>query len=104
MHGQWDNRNGQILEFYPDGKALWIFYSEASKDSFEISYRTDFSISPYQLDLTDFQTEPLAGGTLYGIIEFQNGESFRVDFEPAEEDRPEDFDPADTQTYFKTFK
>lgn len=99
--GSWDNHQGQSLEFYPDGKALWIFYSETSKDTFEISYKTDFSISPHQLDLTDFQTGPLAGRTLYGIIEFQNGESFHIDFEPAEENRPEDFDPDDAQTYYK---
>lgn len=66
----WDNKSGQILDFQKDGKAYWIFYSEAKKDTFEIQYRTDFSKKTQEIDLTEFKVGPLKGKTLYGIIEF----------------------------------
>ena len=99
--GKWDNNSGQILEFKTDDKAFWIFYSEAKKDTFEIQYRTDFSKKPQEIDLTDFKVGPLKGKTLYGIIEFTDKNTIRLDFEPTQESRPKEFDTKQTQTYFK---
>lgn len=99
--GKWDNKSGQILDFQSDGKAYWIFYSEAKRDTFEIQYRTDFSKKPQEIDLTDFKVGPLTGKTLYGIIEFTDKNTIRLDFEPKQENRPKEFDQKQTQTYHK---
>jgi uncharacterized protein (TIGR03067 family) len=99
--GKWDNKSGQILDFRADGSALWIFYSEAKSDTFDIQYRSDFSKKPQEIDLTDFKMGSLKGKTLYGIIEFSDNNTIRLDFEPTEENRPKEFDPEQTQTYYK---
>lgn len=99
--GKWDNKAGQVLDFQSDGKAYWIFYSEAKRDTFEIQYRTDFSKKPKEIDLTDFKAGPLTGKTLYGIIEFTDKNTIRLDFEPKQENRPKEFDQKQTQTYHK---
>jgi uncharacterized protein (TIGR03067 family) len=99
--GQWDNKAGQILEFKQDNKAYWIFYTDTKRDTFEIAYKTNLSEQPNQIDLTDFKVGPLVGKTLYGILEFTDKNTMRLDFEPKEENRPKDFDKDQTQTYFK---
>jgi uncharacterized protein (TIGR03067 family) len=99
--GQWDNKAGQILEFKQDNKAYWIFYTDTKRDTFEIAYKTNLSGQPKQIDLTDFKVGPLVGKTLYGILEFTDKNTMRLDFEPKEENRPKDFDKDQTQTYFK---
>jgi hypothetical protein len=101
LPGRWDDRKGQIFEFNADGTALWIFYDDVGSDTFIISYSTDFTTDAKQLDLTGFKTGPLTGRTLYGIIEFRDNSSFRVDFEPSPSARPEKFDPEQTKTYYK---
>lgn len=100
--GKWDNKSGQVLEFKADGKALWIFYTETKKDTFEIQYATNFTKMPYELDLTDFKVGQLKGKTLYGIIEFSDKNTIRLDFEPTQQNRPKDFDPKQTTTYYKS--
>lgn len=99
--GSWDNKNGQILEFKENGEAFWIFYTESEKGTFAINYKFDPLALPKQLDLTDFKIGPLKGKTLYGIIEFQNENSFRFDCEPSASNRPETFSPTQTQTYYR---
>ncbi|MBX2901178.1 MAG: hypothetical protein KF775_16100 [Cyclobacteriaceae bacterium] len=99
--GKWDNKSGQILDFRKDGKAFWIFYTDVKRDTFEIQYRTDFSKKPREIDLTDFKVGPLKGKTLYGIVEFTDKKTIRLDFEPTQENRPREFDQKQTQTYHK---
>lgn len=99
--GAWDNKNGQILVFNPGKQALWIFYSETKRDTFNITYRTDFFKEPKYLDLTDFKTGPLKGRTLYGIIEFEKDHSFRFDCEPSLKNRPMTFGSRQTQKYYR---
>lgn len=99
--GKWDNRSGQIMEFKADGNMLWIFYSASKRDTFEIKYLTDFSVQPKQIDLTGFSTGPLKGKTLYGILEFTPEHAIKLDFEPSKEKRPKEFNPEQTQTYYR---
>lgn len=99
--GKWDNRSGQIMEFKADGNMLWIFYSASKRDTFEIKYLTDFSSEPKQIDLTGFAAGPLKGKTLYGIIEFIPQHAIKLDFEPSKEKRPKEFNPEQTQTYYR---
>jgi hypothetical protein len=102
--GSWDNKNGQILQFMPDGNAFWIFYTGTKRDTFNIQYNTDFSKTPPQLDLTDFKTGPLTGKTLYGIVEFTKPREIKFDCEPSKENRPKEFNLQQTQVYYKTGK
>lgn len=99
--GKWDNKSGQILDFKTNGKAHWIFYTEAKRDTFEIQYRTDFTKKPLEIDLTDFKVGPLKGRTLFGIIEFTDKNTIFLDFEPTQENRPKEFDNKQTQTYYR---
>lgn len=99
--GAWDNHNGQILVFNPGNEALWIFYSETKRDTFNIRYRTDFLQDPVYLDLTDFKSGPLKGRTLYGIVAFEKDHSFRFDCEPAQKNRPMTFAGKQTQRYYR---
>jgi len=99
--GSWDNKDGQILEFNNDGTALWVFYTETDRDTFEIRYTFDHSTTQNQLDLTGFSVGPLTGKTLYGIVEFRGNDTFRFDCEPSVEDRPKTFSSDQTQTYYR---
>lgn len=101
LKGAWDNGNGQIFVFKKGGKALWIFYSENQRDTFHITYQSNFSSKPFQLDLSNFTSGPLKGKTLFGIVEFLGKSTIRFDCEAGtnESIRPKEFNPKDTQTY-----
>ncbi len=103
LKGTWDNQNGQILVFQKNNKALWIFYSEEKRDTFNIQYAADFKTTPNQLDLSGFATGTLQGKTLFGILEFKSNNIIRFDCEPGTADtvRPKVFHPEQTQTYYK---
>lgn len=99
--GLWDNKEGQILKFKKDNQAEWIFYTKTSSDTFQINYNININTKPMQLELTKFESGPLKGKTLFGIIEFINDSTMRFDCEPALADRPKNFDAEQTQTYSK---
>lgn len=99
--GAWDNHNGQILVFRPGNEALWIFYSETKRDTFNISYRTNLLMDPVHLDLTDFKSGPLKGRTLYGIVALEKHHAFRFDCEPSQKNRPMTFESKQTQRYYR---
>ena len=103
LKGTWDNGKGQILVFQNDSKALWIFYSEAKRDTFKIKYTADFKTKPYRLDLSDFAMGPLRGETLFGIVEYSDKKTIKFDCEPGTDEgvRPKAFNPTQTQTYKK---
>ncbi len=46
-----------------------------------LRYWLDTSVSPFALELYGFPDGPLAGMTMFGIVEV-NGDMLRVDFEP----------------------
>ncbi|MDQ3110931.1 MAG: hypothetical protein M3R17_13645 [Bacteroidota bacterium] len=97
--GRWDDKNGLILEFKKGNKAQGIFYTKTSRDTFEMNYKADLSITPHQLDLTDIKSGPLEGKTLYGIMEFNGATTLSFDCAPSS--RPTTFSPKETVTYFK---
>jgi hypothetical protein len=103
LKGTWDNQNGQILVFQKNNNALWIFYTEDKRDTFNIQYAANFKAKPNQLDLSGFAMGPLKGKTLFGILEFKSNNIIRFDCEPGATDtvRPKNFNPEQTQTYYK---
>jgi len=100
--GTWKNDQGKTLVFNKDHSALWLFPSDEKPDTFHILYKVNYDVMPIQLDLYDFESGPLAGVTLYGIVEIE-ADSFRCDFEPGDTStvRPVEFDEKQTQTYVR---
>ncbi len=72
--------------FEEDGRARWVVQLAEGPDTFAVAYRVDYSQSPIHLDVGPWPAGPLAGRTLFGIVEMQGPDRFVVDFEPADPD------------------
>jgi hypothetical protein len=98
----------QTFIFYDKGRANWYIQSKQIVTQFDIQYSVDYSKKPYKINLYDFKEGPLKGKTLYGIFEFPDSNSIRLDVEPGSEEsggdkvRPSEFDEEQTMTYYKT--
>lgn len=103
LGGRWANREGQSFYFEPGGKALWMVRFGSKVDTFVMEYRYDCKKQPAHLDLSGFQSGPLSGKTLYGILEWNNDSSFRFDAESgiSPDVRPATFNTEQTQKFFK---
>jgi len=103
LAGRWTNREGQILSFEPDGKALWLIKFGSQFDTFAINYRYDCKQKTATLDLMNFKSGPLAGKTLFGIVEWSSDSVFRFDAESgnSSEVRPSTFNAEHTERYFR---
>ncbi len=100
--GAWANDSGQTFVFQDDGSMLWIFGSERGRDTFRLTYDFDPNSTPPRLDLHGFQSGPLKDQSLFGIVQLE-GDRLQCDFEPGVDEsvRPADFDPEETQVYWK---
>ncbi len=103
LEGHWTNREGQSFQFQSDGKALWLVRFGSQVDTIAMDYRYDCRKQPAELDLDGFQTGPLSGKTLYGILEWNSDSSFRFDAEAgnAPAVRPTTFENDQTQKFFR---
>lgn len=103
LTGRWTNHEGQVLVFQPEGKALWLIKFGSEFDTFPIQYRYDCDPKPATLDLTGFQSGPLTGKTLFGILEWASDTAFRFDAEAgaSPELRPQTFKVEQTVRYFR---
>jgi hypothetical protein len=103
LPGRWTNREGQVLVFQPDGKAMWLIQFGSQFDTFRVQYRYDCKQNPAALDLSGFESGPLSGKTLYGIVEWASDSAFRFDAEAgaSPEVRPKSFNVEQTERYFR---
>lgn len=103
LSGRWSNREGQILYFEPDGKALMLIKFGSQFDTFSIQYQYDCKQKVPTLDLLNFKSGPLAGKNLYGILEWSSDSVFRFDAEAgtAPEERPGSFKTERLERYFR---
>lgn len=103
LDGRWTNREGQTFLFQPDGKALWLIQFGSQFDTFAIQYQYNCKQNPATLDLSDFQSGPLTGKTLFGILEWSGDTTFRFDAESgtSPEVRPQTFNLEQTQRYYR---
>lgn len=103
LAGRWANREGQVFMFQPNGSAQWLVKFGSQYDTFPMEYRYDCGKKPAELDLTGFQSGPLTGKTLYGILEWTSDSSFRFDAEPgaSPELRPATFNIEQTMKFYK---
>ncbi len=99
--GTWDGDDRSTFVFREGGEALWILPISTPPDTFAIRYRYDATASPAHLDISGFQSGPLAGRTLYCIVEPSGEGAFRMDCEPGtvESARPAALNPAQTRGY-----
>lgn len=72
--------------FEEGGRSRWVLELEEDPDTFRVNYRVDYHQTPIHLDVGPWGSGPLAGRTLFGIVEMQGPDRFRVDFEPADPD------------------
>lgn len=72
--------------FEEDGRSRWVLELETGPDTFAVAYQADYSQNPIHLDVGPWPGGPLAGRTLYGIVEMQGPDRFVVDFEPGDAD------------------
>lgn len=96
LHGSWENIQGHVFTFKPGGEMNWIYPSGTSNDTFDIQYTYDSSTEPNTLDFYGFESGPLQGATLYGIvkfIDFEGKEVIRCNFNRGQDAsaRPEEF-------------
>ena len=82
--GSVDTRMTYIFE--DGGRAQWILGLAEGPDTFEVAYEVRHLSTPIELDVGPWTSGPLAGQTLFGIVELQGPDRFRVDFEPANPD------------------
>ena len=75
-----------IYVFEDQGRAKWVLELDEGPDTFEVAYRVDYQTTPVHLDIGPWPTGPLAGRTLFGVLEMRGPDRFRVDFEPADPD------------------
>lgn len=103
LSGKWTNGEGQSFQFQPGGKALWLVRFGSQVDTFRMEYRYDCKKQPAELDFSGFDTGPLKGKTLYGILEWNSGASFRFDSEAGNspEARPTAFENDQTQQFVR---
>lgn len=66
----------QFFEFYSDSKARMITLASATKlDTYDIDYKFEPDSALIQLDLM-FNTMPLKGLNLFGVVEFTHPDTF----------------------------
>jgi hypothetical protein len=74
--------NTTSLVFEANGEGLWVVQMPEATDTMKVDWVADLQATPHHLDVTHFDHGPLAGATLYGILEFTSPDAFRLDLEP----------------------
>lgn len=72
--------------FADDSNSRWVLDMPQGPDTFAVNYRVDYTTTPVNLDVGPWSTGPIAGQTLFGIVEMLGPDRFRVDFEPGDPD------------------
>ena len=84
--GEWVSvdsaRPSMTCIFEDGGRSRWVLELPQGPDTFAVDYRGDYDATPFHLDVGPWSTGPVAGQTLFGIVEMQGPDRFRVDFEP----------------------
>ena len=101
--GRWSTREGQTIDFRKNGKALWFTRFGSQVDTVGMKYRYDCQKQYTELDLYGFQSGPLTGKTLFGILEWNSDTSFRYNAEAGTDPavRPQTFESDQTLKFFR---
>ncbi len=103
LSGHWSTREGQSFYFQKNGAALWLVRFGSQVDTINMTYRYNCQTNPAELDLQGFDSGPLVGKTLFGILEWNNDSSFRFDAEAGTSPkiRPRTFISDQTRKFFQ---
>ena len=86
--GEWVSvgsaRPAMTYIFEGGGRSRWVLDLPQGPDTFAVDYRVDYDATPFHLDVGPWSTGPIAGQTLFGIVELLGPDRFRVDFEPGD--------------------
>jgi hypothetical protein len=80
--GQGPGGNVMTYEFHDDSTMLWRLPADVALVPLELHYTYNPIPTPSHLDVWGFETGPLAGRALYGIVQFTGRNTFKLDFEP----------------------
>lgn len=103
LAGRWTTREGQTLVFEPKGQSLWLIKFGSQFDTLRFRYQYDCTQNPLRLDLSDFHAGPMAGKTLYGILEWSSDSMFRFEAQAggSAEVRPSAFKAEQAVRYYR---
>lgn len=80
--------NEQLFQFRPEGEVRWEAAAGDERFALDgVAWMLNRETLPMQLDLTRFDSGPLEGLGLYGIVEFISDDSLRMDLEAGPEGR-----------------
>ena len=85
--GKWHSVKPDINQNYifeENGKVDWIYRNQEDEDTFHLEYTFVDSMTPHFIDMRGFESGPLVGMVLYGIIEFRGKDSLIFDFQPGD--------------------
>lgn len=97
--------NTMTFVFTPDGAVRWTVATPGGDFSWDLVYRFDNASEPARLDIHGIDTGPLAGRSVYAIVEFEGANQLRLDLEPGEPGsvgesaRPDRFNPEQTVVF-----
>ena len=91
--GSWEGRNetrgSMSFLFSPGGTATWVVPVPAGPETLHVSYVAVERDGLLLLDLSGFETGPLVGLVMYGLVEFEGANVIRMDLEPGPPGDPE---------------
>jgi hypothetical protein len=100
--GQSETRGSMAFIFDADQSAMWIVHRPTAADTLHIAYVATERDGRLLIDLSGFETGPLAGLVMYGLVEFEGMDTLRIDLEPGppgnDEPRPAALTSPDAMT------
>ncbi|MFV1989024.1 MAG: hypothetical protein ACC682_17265, partial [Gemmatimonadota bacterium] len=80
--GQNDTRGSMSFRFSSDGTVTWVVPVPTGPETLHISYVAVAHDGRLLLNLSGFETGPLTGMVMYGLVEFESANVIRMDLEP----------------------
>lgn len=88
--GHWTDNEGREMIFLEDGKAFWLTRFGSQYDTLAFSYTIDCKAVPQSIEMQGFTSGPYTGRALFGIFEWSNDSTLRMQLDDGE--RPTVFD------------
>ncbi len=80
--GQNDTRGSMSFTFSADQTATWVVQLPSGPETMNLSYAAAARDGRLCIDLSGFETGPLVGFVMYGLVEFVDEDTLRMDLEP----------------------
>jgi hypothetical protein len=80
--GQNETRGAMSFSFAPDQTVTWIVQPPSGSDTLHVSYTATARDGRLLIDLSGFESGPLSGLVMYGLVEFAGQDTLDIDLEP----------------------